>query len=173
MFIVTGKSGVGKTTILKASKLKNIFYADDFVKNNLYKNNHDVAKQIYKLWPEVKGEKFVDTKKLGKILFKNQHLLDKVHSLISSYVIEKITSLPKNSIIEMSAYINYEKIYKDLFQTVILIERDFEDLQKFNHIPNMHQPIKDNLIKYNFKINNNTNIKNAANKLKEIVLAGI
>ena len=173
MIVITGKSGVGKTAILNFLNFKNIFFADDFVKKVLYKNDHEVATKIYKLFPQTKGNDFVDTKKLGKILFNNKNTLDKIHSLVSPYVIKKIKSLESNYIVEMSVYINYEHIYKNLFDKVILIERDFEDLNKFNHIKNMKQPIEDNKIKYDFKILNNDSIKQASNKLKQILSAEI
>jgi dephospho-CoA kinase len=36
MILITGKTGVGKTTILKETKLNNIYYMDDVIKNKFY-----------------------------------------------------------------------------------------------------------------------------------------
>ncbi|RTZ68571.1 MAG: hypothetical protein DSZ21_01560 [Tenericutes bacterium] len=68
----------------------------------------------------------------------------------------------------MAAYINYEKIYSDYFDKVILITRKTEDLSKFSYLSNVNQPIDDKEIKYDYLIEN-INIEESAKTLANIL----
>ena len=162
--VVTGKMGVGKSTILKSSDLDNVYYSDNFVKDILYVENHDVYNTLMRWYPTLTRSKKIDTKELGSILFNNKNELEKVSNLVAKYVKKWIVSLPDFSIVEMATYIKYEEFYKQYFDKVILIERDYEDLSKASYINNMKQPIEDKSIKVD-KIIKNININESSNEL--------
>jgi len=84
--LVTGKSGVGKTAILKKLNYKNIFYADEFVKDVLYKKGHPIFKQITKMYPSVEYEGKIDTKRLGKLILNDKDKLKNISELVKPFV---------------------------------------------------------------------------------------
>jgi len=88
--LVTGKSGVGKTTILKKIDYTNIFFVDDFVKNILYKKGHKVYDFLISnfFYSDKKQPEFIDTKELGKILFNDHEKLENVSQYVSPYLQE-------------------------------------------------------------------------------------
>ncbi len=168
MIVITGKSGVGKTSILKKVNHSNIFFADTFVKDVLYKEGHEVFKDIIKKYPTTKTGSKINTKELGKLILNDKEALNKISKLIEPYIKVWLDSLPTNSIVEMAAYINYEKIYSEYFDKVILITRKTEDLSKFSYLSNVNQPIDDKEIKYDYLIEN-INIEESAKTLANIL----
>lgn len=166
MTVITGKTGCGKTTIIQSMGYANAFFADEYVKNVLYKKGHPVYEEIMKMFTSLKHEEKVDTKELGMIVLKDESLLNKVNELIFPHVANWLRSLPEDSIVEMAGYMNLEHMYKDFFRKVVLIERDNRDISKFAHIGEGVDPIKDNKIKYNYLIKNNGHVADAVIELK-------
>lgn len=167
---MTGKSGVGKTTILKRLKKANIFFADEFVKKNLYHFPHPVFTYLKQRWPLVVEKKTINTKKLGMLLFADSQKLEEVHNLVYPFVCFWLKSLPLDSIVEMAVFINYEKLYKPFFEKVILVTREKKSLSKFSHVEQIRQPIYDKKIEYDYLLENNKSIDYIVQKLKRILL---
>lgn len=170
MILITGQTGSGKTSILKALNYKNTYYADDFVKNTLYKKDHPVFESIKSEFPTVIKNNEIDTKDLGKLLFADKSKMDYVVNIIQPYLEDWIYSLPKNSIIEMAGYINYENLFCHLFSKVIVIERKNKDSSKLNYVKSDFQPIdRSRPRRYDYVVNNDGSIVEAALELKEII----
>lgn len=166
MTVVTGQSGVGKTTILKSLGFASVYFADEFVKNVLYKKGHPVYDKIIEMFSSLKQDEYIDTKELGPILFADKSKLEQVNQMIFEYVAEWLKSLPGGSIVEMAAYMHLEELYKPFFGKVVLIERENKDTSKFNHIKDDFQPIENKQIKYDILIKNNGHIADATIELK-------
>lgn len=166
MTVVTGQSGSGKTTILKALGYASVYFADEFVKNVLYKKGHPVYNKIVEMFSSLKQEEYIDTKELGPILFGDKDKLEQINQLIFEYVAEWLKSLPGGAIVEMAAYMHLEEMYKPFFAKVVLVERDNKDTSKFDHIEKQFQPIENKQIKYDILIKNNGHIAEATIELK-------
>ena len=167
--LITGKTGSGKTTLLKSLDLDNIVFADDFVKEVLYKNGHQVYSELLDTYPSLTPGNFIDIKQLGKILFNDKKEMSKVNKLIEPFVKEWLTNLPDETIVEMAGYITLESIYKEFFSKVILITRNDRDVSKLSYAGKNVDPIKDTKIKYDYLVENNDSIKKASLELKEIL----
>lgn len=168
--LITGRSGVGKTTILKSLNRDDVYYADDFVKNILYKQEGPVLDFMRKKYPKVVENNEVNTKKLGKILFQSNKKMEEVNQLVAPLVRNWIQSLPHHAIIEMAAYINNQKRYQDLFDKIILIKRKKYSLnEKFAYLTIKKQPIKKKYINANYIIKNNGPIADAVFELNNLL----
>ena len=167
--LITGRSGSGKTTLLKSLDLDNIVFADDFVKEVLYKNGHEVYSELLKAYPTLTEGDFINTKELGKIILNDETELDKVNEIVSPFIKQWLTNLPDGTIVEMATYINLENEYKDFFSKIILITRNNRNLSKFSYAGKGIDPIKDVNIKYDFLIENNDTLESATSELKEII----
>ena len=166
MTVVTGQSGSGKTTILKSLGYASVYFADEFVKNVLYKKGHPVYNKIVEMFTSLKQEEYIDTKELGPILFGDKDKLEQINKLIFEYVSKWLKSLPGGAIVEMAAYMHLEEMYKPFFGKVVLVERDNKDTSKFDHIEKQFQPIENKKIKYDILIKNNGHIADATIELK-------
>lgn len=166
--VVTGKTGVGKTTLLKSTSFTNVLIIDDLIKNTFYKKGHPVFKLIVSNYGEsiVQNDK-IDTKTLGKIVFNEEGGLDKLALLVLPFITEYINSLEGSWLIELATYINYEKQFMRMFNKVILIERDSTLVEnKFkNSKGEIVQTIKENPINTDFIIKNNNSIEEAKSQL--------
>ena len=155
LILVTGKSGAGKSTILKGLKFKNIIYMDDVVKNEFYKKGHPLFDEVIKTFGNVETNGRIDTSKLGPLVFNDAQKLDKLNKLVKPHVVSYLKSLKGKWVVEMAAYIDLEKEYKDLFDIKILVESSYDRIDdKFNYLKDKKQPISNKTIKYDFLINN-------------------
>lgn len=169
MILVTGKTGVGKTTILKGTNLKNIIYLDEVVKNILYKRKSKLYWDIKNTFGKQVVNFFkVNTKKLGKLVFSDSNKLEKLDELVYPHVKEYLKKADSNSIVEMAVYLKKEKIYKDLFDKVILIDREQHLENKFKYLDKKVNPIKEAKIKYDLLIDDK-DINEAINKIIDYV----
>lgn len=169
--VLTGKTSAGKSAILLASKIKNIAFADNFVKDVLYEKGHPIFDFLVNLHGEeiVKDNK-INTHILGKILWENPKELELVSHQVAPYVKEWILSFKKDIIIEMAAYINYEEEYKGLFDHVIEIKRDEINLNdKFIYLDKKKQPIINKELTNSLIIHNNSSIEVAIDELINIL----
>ncbi|NQZ65938.1 MAG: dephospho-CoA kinase [Mycoplasmatales bacterium] len=147
MVVVTGKAGSGKSTLLKNSKLENVHYLDDVVKNILYKRNSKLYWEIKKHFGKKVVSLFkVKTKKLGKIVFNDSKKMAILNDIVEPYIKTYLNILKldkdKLHIVEMAAYINLESKYKSFFDKVIIIKRNNNDISnKFNYLKNKVNPI--------------------------------
>ncbi len=168
--LVTGKSGSGKTTLLNSLGLQNIHFADDYVKEVMYKKDSGFYKDVVKEFGDVINDEGLDSEKLGTIVFNDKEKMDRLNQLVVPYIREWISSLPGGAIVEMAVYINMEDAYKDLFTKVILIERDDNNIDdKFKYLEIKSQPIGDNKIKYTHIIKNDGHIGDATIELKSLL----
>lgn len=165
--LVTGQSGSGKTTLLKRMNLDNIFYADAFVKEVLYKKGHKVYEQIISEFETLSKGDYIDTKELGQIVFNDNEKLTIVNNIVMPFVKDWLTNLKDGSIVEMAGYINMENEYKDYFSTVILITRKDRDLSKFKYMGKNTDPILGNDIEYDYIIKNDSSIEQGTTELKK------
>lgn len=155
LILVTGKSGSGKTTILNGIKFKNKVFMDDVVKDEFYKKGHPLFDEIIKNFGDVSTDGRIDTSKLGPIVFNDSNKLDKLNQLVKPFVVSYLKALKGKWVIEMAAYINLEKEYKDLFDIKILVESSYDRIdEKFNYMKDKKQPISNKTIKFDFLINN-------------------
>ncbi len=169
--VITGKAGSGKTTLLKSMGLPNIFIADEFVKQVLYVEGTEAYKDITNQFPNVSDDGKIDTSKLGKIVFNNKEKMDELNKIVQPYIAEWIKTLPEGAIVELATYINFEDLFKDLFNKVILITRKNPDISdKFGYLDKKNQPINDSEIKYNHLIENDDHIGDAVIELKSLLV---
>ena len=166
--LITGKTGVGKTTLLKNLENKNIIFADDLVKNVFYKNDHPCFKQVVNHFGnEIITNDHIDTKKLGSIVLNNQREFDELSNIVNPFVYEYIKNLNGDYIIEMAAYAKYESYFKDLFDKVILITRDKQIMDdKFKYMNSRVNPLNVEPEKFDYKIIND-NLDRATEELKQ------
>lgn len=171
LILVTGKSGAGKTTILKGVQFKNIVYMDDVVKNEFYIKGHPLFDQIVnEFGSDVVNDDKIDTRKLGTIVFNDSKKMKILNALVKPHVVNYLKSLKGKWVVEMAAYINLEDDYKDLFDIKILIEVTDEKIDdKFNYLVNKKQPISDKTIKYDFLINNDGPLETSILLLETII----
>lgn len=172
MIVVTGISGVGKTTILKKTKHKNIVFLDDVVKNKFYKRKHPLYLEIKKTFGSsyVNWRK-VDTNKLGKLVFSDNEELLKLDRIVKPYIVEYLNKLKESNkryVVEMATYIKNEKEYRNLFDQVILIDRNPILKDKFNYLENKTNPLKINNIDIDLVINDE-NLDDAVVKLNSFL----
>ena len=171
LILVTGKSGVGKSAVLKKVKFKNKVNMDEVVKKQFYKKGHPMFDDVVKLFGEsvVTGKK-IDTAKLGPIVFKDKDLLVKLSDLVHPHVIKYLKSLEGKWIVEMAGYINYQDKYEGVFDKLILITRNNPDISnKFKYVDKKENPIKDLPVKYDYLVENNSTIKEAAKVVLSLV----
>lgn len=172
--IVTGKTGVGKTTILKNSNFKQILFADELVKEKFYVKGHEVFNKVVTLFGDgiVSVDK-IDTKKLGTFVLSDQLKLHQLSLLVIPFVKDYINNLDGNWIIEMAGFINYQKEFKDVFDKIILVERDSNLVEnKFkNSKGEVIQLIEETPVNADFIIKNNSSIANATSQLNDFLLS--
>lgn len=172
--VVTGKTGVGKTSLLKSIPLNNVLIIDELIKNIFYKIGHPVFEIVVSTYGGtiVQNDK-IDTKKLGEIIFNEEQGLDKLALLVLPFIAEYINSLSGDWLIELATYINYEKEFKGLFDKVILIERDSTLVEnKFrNEDGKPIQPIRDIPIKTDFLLVNNNAVEDVKQELHNFLLS--
>ena len=160
MIVVTGLSGVGKTTIVKALNYKNTIYVDELVKNVFYKRNFKLYWEIKDAFgKEYVGFNKVKTNKLGKLVFTNPKKLEILNNLVRPYLqtyFEILKTTGENYLVDMAIYMNDEKSFKKYFNKVVIIDRQYNLDDKFKYLDVKKQPIKKNNIKYDLKISNET-----------------
>ena len=172
MIVITGKMGVGKTTILNELKTKNIIYMDDIIKNSFYKRN-------FKLYWDIKenfGNDYVtwrrvNTKKLGTLVFNNKDKLHLLNMIVMPYIktyLNVLKQVQPDAIVEMAIYINHESDYKDFFDKVVLINRSPIISGKINYLAKDIQPISNNKIKFDLEIKDE-NLNDAVKKLNDFL----
>lgn len=170
--IVTGKTGVGKTTILKDLKFENTLFMDDFVKENFYVSGHPVFDEVVNLFgTEIISFDKIDTRKLWGIVLSDRSKLQKLSYIVIPFVKRYIQSLEGNWLIEMAGYINYQKEFENVFDKVILVTRDEESITKklLDKEGNTVITIKDVEVKNDFKLVNNGVIEESVKKLHKIL----
>lgn len=95
--IVTGKTGVGKTTILKDLKFENTLFMDDFVKENFYVSGHPVFDKVVNMFGnEIISFDKIDTRKLWGIVLSDRSKLQKLSYIVIPFVKRYIQSLEGN-----------------------------------------------------------------------------
>ncbi len=170
LIVVTGKSGSGKSALLKATGLKNIFYMDDVVKDIFYIKGHPLYKDILSAFGDVSTDNKIDTEKLGKIVFQDSKKLLELNAMVKPFVRKFLSNLEGDNVIEMAAFLNYYDEYKDLVDKIILIKATSENIsEKFNYIKSKHNPIKELDIKYDAIIENDWNIESSSKKLTKAI----
>lgn len=172
--VVTGKTGVGKTTLLKNTSFENVLIVDKLIKNTFYKKGHQVFKLLVATYGQViiQDDK-IDTKALGKIVFNEEKGLDKLALLVLPFIAEYIKSLEGHWLIELATYINYEKQFKEMFDKVIIVERDSTLVENkfWNKNGKPIQTIKDIPINADFLLINDGTIDEAKDKLHNFLLS--
>lgn len=150
MIVVTGKTGVGKTTILKRIN-KEVIHLDDVIKNVFYKRNFKLYWDIKEQFgSEFVGLRKVNTAKLGKLVFNEPNQLEKLNSVALPYIktyLQVLKETNKEAIVEMAIYINNEKEFSKFFDKVVLIDRPQHLKDKFKYLDKEIQPIKKTKIK--------------------------
>lgn len=174
LIVVTGVSGVGKTSILQSIDNWKVINMDEFIWNNFYKSDHLVYKKIVTIFGKnILSNNKIDKAKLGSIVFNNDLELKKLDKILLPYIQEFFNDLKKinqNFIIEMATYIHYENYFKDIFDVVILIDRRKPILKdKFNYLKNKKNPIQLNKIKFNYKVDNSGLLEKSIKQFKNII----
>lgn len=171
LILVTGRSGVGKSAILKKVRFRNKVSMDFLVKKYFYRKGHPLFDQVVEMFGEgVVTRNRIDTTKLGPLVINNNKALIELSNLVHPHVISFLKSLEGKWIVEMAAYINYQEVYKDIFDKIILITRDNPDLsKKFNYTDKKKNPIPDIEVKYDYKVENNSTLKEAAKTVLALV----
>lgn len=167
--LITGKTGVGKTAILKQLKNKNVIHMDDVVKNKLYVSTHPCFKQVVNHFgDEIVTNGSIDTSKLGKIVLTNPTEMEILSLIVNPYVYHEIKNLGTDYIIEMAAYAKYESLFKELFDKVIVIQRENQDLEeKFKYLDKPVNPLNIEPKEYDVIIRNNNTLEEAVKNLEE------
>lgn len=171
--VVTGKTGVGKTTLIKELNSKQILFMDSFIKENFYVKGHPVFDIVVSVFgEEVIFENKINTKKLGAIVFSSLEKLDTLSLAILPFVKRHIQELQGDWIIEMATFINYQEEFKGVFDKVILIQRDEEKITKklFDKDGNEVKTIKNNKVYADFTIDNNDSLEEGSKKLRDVLL---
>lgn len=145
MIVITGRTGVGKSTIIRKSKVDNYIEIDSIIKNIFYKRNFRLYWDIKKEFGN-KSVSFlkVKTKTLGKIVFSDEKKLAKLNQIVKPYIRAYLMVLKESKleyIVEMAIYMVHEEWYKDLFNKVILIDRKPHLEHKFTYLNKAIQPI--------------------------------
>ena len=130
---ITGNIGTGKSSVLDIIKNKGIQTFDlDNVAKNLYKSNISINKKILDVFPSVLSlENQIDTRKLGKLVFRDS---DKLHDLqqiiwpeIKKYIKDKMDL--SNELLVFEGAVIIEAGWHNLFDHIWLISTD-EELSK-------------------------------------------
>lgn len=155
LVVITGKSGVGKTTLLKNLKYKYIVYMDDVIKNDLYKNNEELRQDLVSAFGQkVLKDNVVDTTYLGKIVFNIKDKLSLLNIITYKYISEYLTDLSLSDkvwLVEMAVYINLEHMYKRFFDKVVLVKNNKPNIKnKFKYLKNKVNPIEEKQIHYDY-----------------------
>lgn len=159
--VVTGKTGVGKSEILKNSSFKKFIEMDKYVKEFFYtdpKNIELLVKEFGKGILNKDGT--VSFSELGKLVIGNKANMEKLEKYTLPFIYESIRSFKPPFVVELPIYLVHEDYFKDLFDYVVLVERAERKLDdKFNYL-NLDKEQKESLfdykdIKFNYKIHNN------------------
>lgn len=128
LICITGKSGVGKTTVINYLKFKGInsFIMDDYIKE-LYRVNQPGYNLIGKNF----GVKYlntyeVNTAKLSKLVFNNKDEMKKLEDLIWPFITKKILELNKSGktiFVELAILMKNPNYWCKFFDRVIIIDR--------------------------------------------------
>ncbi|MDR2823076.1 MAG: dephospho-CoA kinase [Mycoplasmataceae bacterium] len=186
LICITGKLGVGKTTALNILKSQRFITLamDDFI-HEIYQKNNIGYKMIEKAFGKIYlTAQSVDRKKLGKLVFNDVKSLKKLDNIMIPMMQNKLVQMRDTyplSFVELAVYINYEKVFKKYFDKVILIisdktlekqnlKRKIGYIRKFstNTVGNTKNPIKNRLIKSDYVVENNQDIKNLRNQIVKI-----
>jgi dephospho-CoA kinase len=186
LICITGKLGVGKTTALNFLKSQGFITLamDDFIHEIYQKNNIG-----YKMIEQSFGKSYltpncVDRKKLGKLVFndvKSLQTLNKIMlPMMQNKLIQMRTTYPL-AFVELAIYINHEKAFQKYFDKVILItsnktlekqnlKKKIGYIRKFstNSVGNVENPIKKHIIKSDYVVDNNQDIKKMQEQIIKI-----
>lgn len=124
--IITGKTGVGKTTILKKYNYKNTIFIDEYIKESLYKK----GQVLYEFIKNKFGEKYVndlgvDIPKFSYLFFNDKNARSIIETEVNFYIKKYLSTLNKEELylVEMATYINFYKYFKDVVNYTILLKR--------------------------------------------------
>lgn len=176
MFIlITGKPASGKSSILKLLKDEGYetFCVDEYVKQIYKVNNigYIIIKQ--KLGSDFVNEECVDTRKLLDFCLASRDNYKRVNELIWPLIKDKLINLKKEKnflVVEMSIYLLDRKYFSDIFEKIIIIDRQKHLLfstdtqNKFMKYYDEHTYNDNDLI-----IENNSDLLICYNQVKNIV----
>ena len=166
--VVTGKHGTGKTSILNnLSDEFNLYNMDSIVKE-MYISNHELINKISLEFPKSFKKNKIDIEILKDDVLNSKERFELLKKITQPFIIEFIKKTNNDvSIFEMAGYMSDEKIYKNLFDKVILINRNNIKNNYKNDAIKIFKQIE---IKSDFEISNNFDLQTSSNKIKELIL---
>jgi dephospho-CoA kinase len=184
---VTGKSGAGKTEVIKT--LKNCGFItlvmDDYI-HEIYKKNNIGYKLIFQNFGKTfVNKEEVDRKKLGKYVFSNEKALNLLNKIMIPIMQNKIEQMRKTyslSFVELAVYMDHVSSFKKYFDKVILVRANKNIEKKIlnkknrlgknfptNAVGKLKKPIKNGNIIFDILLQNTSNLKELENSVKLIV----
>lgn len=172
--VVTGTTGVGKTSILKSLNSNRVLFVDELVKKVFYKRGHLVFNLVVAEYgEEVVDDEVIDTSRLSEMVIEKEEELNKLALIVMPFIIEYVNSLNGDWVVELATYLNYESCFKTIFDKVVLIKRPpnlVENKFKNSKGEAIHT-IKENTINADLIIKNNTSIEAAKSELTDFLLS--
>lgn len=129
---ITGNIASGKSELEKLIEEKGfkVFDSDD-IAHDLISQDEEVIegiKKAFKKYDILHEDGTISRAKLGKIVFKDKALLEKLESVIHPLIRHKIADFFKGSSHEKAIFISvpllFEKNFRELFDSVILVKAD-------------------------------------------------
>ncbi|MAM45050.1 MAG: dephospho-CoA kinase [Chloroflexi bacterium] len=127
---ITGNIGSGKSSVLNILKNMGIETYDlDNVAKDLYATDDKIKEQVLSTFPSVlSDDNHIDTKKLGKLVFKNLDKLDALQKIIwpevKKFINNKIEK--KSNIIAFEGAVIIEAEWYKLFDFIWVIESSYK-----------------------------------------------
>lgn len=172
--VITGKTGSGKSELLKNSTYKKAIDMDSYVKEHFYTNPKNIELLVNEFGKGILNKDgSISFPELGKLVIGNKKNMDKLEKHTLPFIYEEIRNFKSPAVVELPIYLIHEDYFKNLFNYVILIESKNRNLDdKFEYL-NLSFEDKEKLfeykdIRFDYKIFNES-IEDSVNVLNQIL----